>query len=200
MRKSSILLLVVAAIIALSSCWRCKSTVKNRYPLTEEEKALIPYTQGESLTLSFNGAKDFTLEVTEVYTRYETIFLCEECCDNDEAEKRQATLFCGYPELSIVASVMSQQWNDMVSPSHGVDLTINHKHFFPQMSPQGDSLFTFLCDTTLHGFSYEDVIVLTQYQGEMQDSTIIQYENVVWSKDHGLELITLNNGDYYVRK
>jgi len=183
--------------VMVSSC--CDPEMIGSYDLTQEQKDLIPYTGGEKITLSFNDEYDFDLNVTEAYTWDKHVNPFEESCSYYEVEERKAKLFSGYPGLDMEVSVDAIM-DDYNPYSSGFTLRLNYKYFSDADVYNYDTLN--FRDTTILGFNYEDVMVFKN-QSDMNnsgDTTSIYFENIVWSKNHGLELISLTNGDYYVHK
>lgn len=192
-----LLLPFILIAVMVSSC--CDPEMIGSYDLTQDQKDLIKYSEGDKITLSFNDEYDFDLDVTEAYTWDKHVNPFEESCSYYEVEERKAKLFSGYPNLDmeITVEALGEAFNPYAP---GFTLRLNYKYFHTE-DYYGEEPVIFQ-DTTVNGFSYEDVMVLYNYtdQENFSDSTAVYFENIVWSKTNGLELITFNNGDFYVLK
>ncbi|MCK9167761.1 MAG: hypothetical protein EOL88_13425 [Bacteroidia bacterium] len=192
----SLRLFLVTGLLAFACC---RPVLIDTYLLTEQQKSLIPYVPDTQVTFSFNGEKSFPIIITEVSKGMQQEYRGEESCQYYEYERKTAILRSVYPEINIEATVCAQN-NESFKRYDTLNFSVRlgYKQF--ALNCQWDPTGISFCDTVLAGFHYHKVLVFNNCTdaSHLSDTSLLYYQHIVWSQENGLELITFNNGDYYV--
>lgn len=208
MKKIHHLSILAFAMLLLSACCD-ESILLHSYSLTDTQKNAVPYEEGDSISFNYNGEFEFQSEVLSVSNYMETMYHGIESCQYSEYENKWIQLKSQHPELDILLNVSAydndyyydyeMSYNPYVD-SIRLSISVNHKGFSivtPSDVNWAVEQFLFV-DTTILGFDFENVLLYEHYSNWLQaeDSTAIYFENLVYSLENGIELITYTNDDY----
>lgn len=178
--------LTIIVFLLLSSC--CKEGIEiNKYVLSENEKACIPYFNNETIGFSHTNGFEFDLNVTSRRTELRKTDI-HHCGDNYSTyEILTAELFSTIPELFINVEIAAKEFNPHMT------ISINKYNFIVDITSKPD------IDTlTINGNKFNNI-----YQADYHtfDTLIIQPKQVLYNKEVGIiQIIMTNNETFTVDK
>lgn len=177
----------------------CEPQLEKQFFLSADQKSIIPYQTNESLDFITNTGHAFTLKVDSVITYMNWESWGEESCRYSEYETIEACLSSVHPELKITISTTAMELFDEVL-LYDVNLNVNGKYFRIENGNDYDRFAHHeFRDTTILNHLYDQVWVFKLgFDFSMNgDSLAFWFDKIIYSKGHGIELITFTNNDYY---
>ncbi|HKM93468.1 MAG TPA: hypothetical protein VJY41_07435 [Prolixibacteraceae bacterium] len=177
----------------------CEAQLEKQFFLTADQKSIIPYQTNETLNFITNTGYAFTLKVDSVFTFMARESLGEESCLYYEYETIEACLSSVHPELKItISSTALHDFNEI--SLYNFNLSVNNKYFRINNNNDYDSFIQHsFRDTTILNHSYSDVWIFELgFDFTLNDDSLaFWFDKIIYSKEHGIELITFTNNDYY---
>ena len=172
--------IILLAIIILNSC--CKEGIGTHYPLSNDEKNVVPYSINDSLILTHSNGTDFKFIVTnkENGSGGSEVKHCGDSYYTYDTEK--TNLSSNTSELLINLEISPENINPYLT------IAVNRVNFNLNVyrSPNLDSI-------TINGITYYDIYT-SSYN---LDSTVIQPKEILYNNDKGILQLTMTNHEKY---
>lgn len=213
MKQKFISLFII--ILSVYSCCSEKNVEIERYPLSESEKSMIPYTEGQKIRFIHTNGYEFYFSVTEEKLKWGRAFETQDWvhCGDDYSsyQYKTVTLMSTYPKLSFYIEFGNLTYRPMYNPDdnnniytdslRSVFIQLNKSHytrfnFNKSLEFISDSENNTCYDSILvNGKTYKNVIEakFEYYNDSIQDVTpksILYYSK-------GLIQLKLNNNETY---
>ncbi len=155
----------------------------DRFLLTDEQLAFVPYEQGQLIPFVHSNGYPFAFEVVEKQRYLESNREVYRSSDYVSFEMLSVRLRSNEPDLEFYLSLASEQMY------YGVQGSLNNWWFYREgiSKPDFDSLL-------VNNKIYRDVFVFTQ---DWQDTTVISFDSLFYSRTDGLIKIGMSNHEAY---
>jgi hypothetical protein len=162
----------------------CKEGPPTISTLTEQEKASLPYTDGEQLKFEHNDQTKLSFLVNSTSETVEDHY-CDECCYQYSYDLVEATLQSEYPIFSISINLSSNEYGE---PYYS--LSIGDDYFLKNEIEQGQLFESIL----LNEKSYEKVFAVKNTRIE---SPALKVDSLYYSFQQGIVKFIMTNGEKY---
>lgn len=171
---------ILFAIIILNSC--CKEGIGTHYPLSNDEKNIVPYSKKDSLILTHSNGTDFKFVIENKYAARGG-FDAHHCGDNYYSYDTEKTILTSSTsELLISLEIAPEE----IHPYLTVTVSRINFNIGVYNNPDIDSLI-------INGVTYFD-IYSSSYN---MDSTVIQPKGILYNKEKGILQLTMSNNEKY---
>lgn len=184
---------LVIILIKLFAFQCCKNEIGNQYELTETQRSVIPYVNNDKISFLSNTGLEFSLNV-----KVSQEFISIGYCFNDEYETKTATLTSIYPKLDIGYVTKAFSNTDDEDFIYKLSISANGKIFYTDCDFGRYTRYDFT-DTTFFGRQFHDALIFINCWDNTNtgDQSAVYFDKIVLTKEHGIELITFTNEDYF---
>lgn len=180
--KTALISSLFSILFMLASC--CHGDEVGQYFLSEQEKAFIPYQEGNSFRFKHSNGYEFDLEVYSSATDMR-MTESDHCGENYYSyEIKEVKITSLTPFLEIDLSITPED----LEPILEIRVNTHAFHFPTPLVPDFSSI-------SIEGVEYQDVCEsLRTYV----DSSMIEPSRILYSSSMGIIKIEMSNREYYV--
>ncbi|MFA6403331.1 MAG: hypothetical protein WCX31_17165 [Salinivirgaceae bacterium] len=200
-------ILFIIASLLISGCCNEEPVEAGRYPLTDVELQLIPYSLGDTIRFIHSNGYEFDFKVTKETLEWKKHSeFCEwNCCGQGYYSYQQKTtvLESLYPKLSLKFQLGGNDWYYY---SNNLNIDINNRF---ALSMPFDSLGNIICDNQtvrcydtlrINGYLFYYVFEKDfDFYYSLEDSTLFMPESILYNQ-YGLLQIKMTNDETYSLK